>query len=125
MTLKWIMRAAGVGFGLIALAGFLMPNLLIGVWPWTLTPLTARVICGWFSLVAVGAFLLSFDSRWTAWRVTFVSIAVWTALLLFGGTLHPGDFNAGVVNWLTVGLSAQLIGMVIVYIMMESRLKKA
>ena len=36
---------------------FLFPNLLIPVFPWQLTPLTARSLSGW--LIAVGTLMLS------------------------------------------------------------------
>jgi hypothetical protein len=46
---------------------------VINSWPWTLTPLTARVMCGWVALLGVGAFTMSNETalermevRWKA-----------------------------------------------------------
>lgn len=40
-----------------AVVGFIVPQWFTGSFPWPLTPLTARVLCGW--LIAVGTLLLS------------------------------------------------------------------
>ena len=42
---------------LVAILVFIYPNLLIPVFPWKLTPLTARSLCGW--LIAVGTIMLT------------------------------------------------------------------
>ena len=40
--------------GFFSILLFLQPDLVIRVWPWKLTPLTARVIGGLFALTGVG-----------------------------------------------------------------------
>src|SRR5437588_270570 len=45
---------AGVGALLASILIFLAPQLAMSIWPWTLTPLTARVLAGWLLLPAVG-----------------------------------------------------------------------
>ncbi|MBI5877933.1 MAG: hypothetical protein HZB53_09795 [Chloroflexi bacterium] len=41
---------AGAGVGVAGVAFFAMPDLAIGLWPWTITPLLARVYGGWMML---------------------------------------------------------------------------
>ena len=47
----------GSGLAIGAMLVFIFPGLLIPIFPWQLTPLTARSLCAW--LVAVGAIMLS------------------------------------------------------------------
>ena len=55
------LRALFLGLGALltldALIGFVSPDYLISSFPWTLTPLTARVLSGW--VLVLGALLLS------------------------------------------------------------------
>ncbi len=68
----------------VALWMFMFPQAAIGVWAWKLTPLTARVMAGWFSLSGVGGLVLATEPRWSAWRVLLQSMMVWLALLTLG-----------------------------------------
>ncbi len=68
----------------VALWMFMFPQAAIGVWAWKLTPLTARVMAGWFSLSGVGGLVLANEPRWSAWRVLLQSMMVWLALLTLG-----------------------------------------
>lgn len=59
-----LLRVCGGGLAVGAVLVFLFPNLLIPIFPWQLTPLTARSLSAW--LVAVGTLMLSIsreDSR--------------------------------------------------------------
>jgi hypothetical protein len=56
----WLQRMClicGVGLTTMAIVVFVFPNLLIPYFPWKLTPLTGRSLCGW--LIAVGTLMLS------------------------------------------------------------------
>lgn len=62
--LQRLLRICGGGLAIAAILVFLFPSLLIPIFPWQLTPLTARSLCAW--LVAVGTLMLSMsreDSR--------------------------------------------------------------
>jgi hypothetical protein len=103
----------GLGWLLAAFAavGFLRPDLLAAIWVWRLTPLTARVLSGWFALLAAGGIVISRESRWSAWRVGLTSIGLWHALVLIGAVAHAGDFTAGPANWYTASVALVLLGM--------------
>jgi hypothetical protein len=49
-TLFWI---SGIGLIVLATSAFIVPALLIPVFPWQLTPLTARSLCGWIMISGV------------------------------------------------------------------------
>jgi hypothetical protein len=70
---------AARAFAVVALVAaaifFLAPTTAIEIWPWDLTPLTARVLASFTAQVGVGALVLSFDRRWSSRRLiveTFV-----------------------------------------------------
>jgi hypothetical protein len=96
--------AFGVGALAVGALAFVVPEIAIDVWPWQLTPLTARVIASLTVQVGVGALLLSADARWSAWRLIVQTFLVATALLLVGAVRAFGDFDAGnPLTWLYLG----------------------
>ena len=126
---RFVFRIFGFGMIFVALAGLVYPTILIRVWPWTLTPLTARVLAGWGSLIAIGNLVISNDRRWSSWRVGAVSIGLWHLLFLVGSVIHWQDFNGGQwLNWFTITIMGVLIFVSGLYIRMESvrsRMKNA
>lgn len=70
---RYIIGGVGSVNLIISLALFIQPELMIGLWPWMLTPLTARVIGGLFVLQAVFGVCLALDPRWSAARITLES----------------------------------------------------
>ena len=78
-----------------------MPQIAVDLWPWQLTPLTARVLASLTVQVGVGALMLSRDPRWSAWRLIVQTYLVATALLLVGAVRAFGDFDTGnPLTWL-------------------------
>ena len=91
-------RAAVIcGTGALAAAGlfFAFPDVAIEVWPWELTPLTARVLASFTAEVGIAALLLACDARWGSWKLLVETFVVATVLLLLGALLHLGDFDDG------------------------------
>jgi hypothetical protein len=72
VVLRPLERRLVVAVGLLALATglalFLAPGTMNDLWPWPLTPLTARVIGATFCLGGAGVGVW-FDPRWTSMRV--------------------------------------------------------
>jgi hypothetical protein len=124
---RWGLGLIGVIFWGFTLAGFFQPEWLISIWVWKLTPLTARVMAGWFALLGTGGLVIARDKRWTAWRAGMQSIGLWHLLVVVGALMHPGDFTQGLANWYLASVVAALLGMVALYITMEAgaRAKKS
>jgi peptidoglycan/LPS O-acetylase OafA/YrhL len=84
-------------FAVVALVAaaifFLSPTTAIDIWPWELTPLTARVLASFTAQVGVGALVLSFDRRWSAWRLIVQTFFIATVLLLVGAARAWDDFD--------------------------------
>jgi hypothetical protein len=107
-----------------AVAGFFNPNLIINSWVWTLSPLTARVLCGWIALLGVGAFTMSNEKRWSGWKTPLESIAIWHILVFVAAFMNPADFKTGLVNWYTLAIGVMLVGIFGFYPLMEMRRSK-
>ncbi len=115
----------GIAAMLWAVVMFLFPQFVIELWPWKLSPLTARVLGGWFSLLGVGGLYTSRDRRWSAWRVPLQSITLWASLVLIGALMNPGDFAGGVLNAFTVGTGLSILMLVAFQIWMETTRRRS
>ncbi|HST03364.1 MAG TPA: hypothetical protein VLQ48_01365 [Chloroflexia bacterium] len=125
-TLRMVAGITGVGLFLIALFMLIFPDTAISIWPWKLTQLTAQVIGGWFALPAVVGIMLSRDSRWSAWPVLLESQMLALVLILVSVVRAWSDFNqSNVLTWVfIVGISLLLVGVLTLYITMESRRRR-
>ncbi len=120
-----IFKYSGIGALVFVALGFLFPDFLIQIWPWTLSTLTARVICGWIALLGVGMFVLSIETRWSGWKVPLESIVIWHLLVLVSYALNPADFKNGLVNWYSLLVGILLAVAFCLYPWMEIRKRKA
>jgi hypothetical protein len=68
----------------LALVLLLFPAAMIAHWPWTLTPLTAQTLGGWFALPGVTALMMGWDGRWSAIQITLESQLIGLGLILLG-----------------------------------------
>jgi len=81
--LQWTLLVVGISLTIVTVMLFFFPSILIPVFPWKLTPLTARSLSGW--LAAVGTIMLSMrreNNRTRARLATPMLILVFPALLL-------------------------------------------
>ena len=124
-TVSHVLKLISAGSLLYAIIGFINPGIVITTWPWTLTPLTARVMCGWVALLGVGSFTMSQERRWSGWKVPLESIAIWHILVFLAAFMNPGDFKNGLLNWYTASIGVMLIGIIVFYPMMEMRSRSA
>jgi peptidoglycan/LPS O-acetylase OafA/YrhL len=110
-------RAAGVLALIVAAVFFISPHIAIDVWPWKLTPLTARVLASFTAQVGVGALVLSFERRWSGWRLIVQSFFVATAFLLVGAARAWDKFTAhDLKTYLYIGgLVAADIALLVLY----------
>ncbi len=95
---RWLRGLALLLGGTLTLGAvlvFVFPALLIPVFPWTLTPLTARSLSGW--LIAIGTILLSVRRENNRARVR---LAAPVFILLLPATLLQMLRYAGEVDWL-------------------------
>jgi hypothetical protein len=125
--LPWGVRALGGALGVLvtvsAVALFVAPELMIGVWPWTVSPLTARILSGWFALFGVVNGVVVLDPRWSGARILVQSQILGFTLVLIGVLRAWGNFDtANVLTWGVVGgMVVYLSAILLLYIGMETR----
>ena len=127
MFVRWIMAFAGIFQLAVGLFMFFMPQVFIPIWPWTLTPLTARVIGGWFSLPGAGGLMIAREKRWSAVRITMQGTLIYVGLLLIGVWRAWSDFDtAKPLTWAYLGmLTVSFIGIGFLYFWMERQKQTA
>lgn len=116
---RWGLGLLGVLLLGFALFAFVAPQSLVSMWPWQLTPLTARIMGGWFALLGVGGIVIARELRWSGWQVGLQAIAIWHVLVLLGALLNAGDFPGGLANWYLASVVLVLLGMAVLYVRME------
>jgi hypothetical protein len=123
-TVRWIPKLFSAFILIFVVAGIVKPALIIQIWPWKLSPLTELVMCGWISLLGMGGFIMSNESRWSGWKVPLESITVWHVLVLIGAAMNISDFTNGIVNWYTVSVLIMLVAIITLYLIMENQRSK-
>lgn len=122
---RWVNRVFGAVGG-VTLAGaaavFVFPQLAIDLWAWQLSPVTARLLAGWFALMGTGSLMLTGERRWSAWRVALQSFMFWHGLVLIGAFINAADFGErGIANGYVLATVLGLVGMGALYVSMETR----
>jgi hypothetical protein len=119
----WLIGAAGLATAAISLLLFLQPGLMIGVWPWSLSPLTARVVGAMFALPGLVGLGIATDRRWSAARTILEAQAFSIVIILIAAVRARSDFDPSrAATWLFIGgLSALLVGIAIVYVSLEAK----
>ncbi|HUR23714.1 MAG TPA: hypothetical protein VMZ73_07575, partial [Acidimicrobiales bacterium] len=102
-----MMGATGALAVLAGLFLFLLPARAIDVWPWTLTPLTSRVLGAIFMLGVAGLGVIT-DARWSAARLMLQVQVFMLALILIAAVRAHADFDAS--NAMTWLLMAGFVG---------------
>jgi hypothetical protein len=102
--LRWVIGLTGILTLLVSLFLFLSPPLMISLWPWTLTPLTARVVGAMFALPGIVGLGIAFDPRWSAARIILQSQSFSILMILIAAVRAWGDFDpAKIATWLFLG----------------------
>jgi len=124
--LRWLVGVVGVITVIIALLLFIRPDLMLAVWPWKLTPLTARVAGAMFALPGIVGLGIAADRRWSAARIILQAQAFSILVILIAAARAWGDFDlSSPASYLFVGgLAGLLVGIAVLYISMETRLKR-
>jgi len=107
----------------VALLLFIQPAVMIGVWPWQLTPLTARVLGGIFALPSIADIGTALDPRWSAARITLQSQLVSLAFLIVATIRAWPLFNPGnPATWVFVlGLGSLFVVLIVVHLWTDRR----
>ena len=123
--LAWWVRLfvglVGVATLLISIVLFVVPETMIEVWPWTLSPLTARVMSAMFSLPGLVGIGIASDARWSSARIILQSQAFSIILILIAAARSGLDPANPTTPIFTGGLMAMLGAIVLLYLLAETR----
>lgn len=126
-----LVRVALAGVGATAAVGavllFAAPTLMGGVWPWSLSPLTARVMSALFTLPAVVGLAMAIDARWSAARPLVRAQVLSIALILLATARARNEFDwSSAASWgFVVGLGALLTLLLATAQTMDGRARRA
>jgi hypothetical protein len=102
-----VLAAVGVLALVVGLFLYLLPAAAMALWPWSLTPLTSRVLgavtC--LGLAGIGALV---DRRWSSARLPFQVAGVMLTAILVAGVRARAEVDPG--NLLTWLLAAGFVG---------------
>lgn len=127
LLLPQAVRMLGGALGVIvtvsSVALFVAPELMVGVWPWTVSPFTARILAGWFALFGVVNGVVVLDPRWSAARLLVQSQILGFTMVLIGVVRVWTNFDpSNLLTWGVVGgMALYLIAILLLYIRMEIR----
>jgi|CXWL01.1.fsa_nt_gi hypothetical protein len=108
--LKRLMLGLGGVFLAAGTVFFLIPSLLIPHFPWKLTPLTTRSLCGWLLLVGLMLWTLAREGDRTRARLATPMLMALLPALVFQISRYWGEVNAAnPVLWLG-GLLFAVVG---------------
>lgn len=120
---RMLARITGVAITVVAIGLFVVPDPLMSYWPWTVSPLTARVLLGWFVLFGVVNIAVSFDPRWSAMKIPVQTQVIGFGLVLIGALRAWDDFDQS--NPLTlvfiIGFAMYLAALITLYVVIERR----
>jgi hypothetical protein len=105
----------------VSLLLFLQPDPMIRLWPWMLTPLTARVVGAMFALPGVVGLGVALEQRWSAASIILEAQAFSIVMILIATARAWNDFEqSNLLTWLFVGgLSFLLVVLAAVYTSIE------
>ena len=116
--------SALVGLAALCLGAYLylFPSHAIDLWPWQLTPLTARVMGAVLMLGVVGL-LIAGDPRWSSARIMLQVAQIMIVLILLGAIRAHDEFDSSrPMTWmLGIGLTAVLISAALFDLRMRRR----
>jgi hypothetical protein len=108
---------------IIGLMWFITPGPMIAIWPWTVTPLTARAMLSFFILSALTEVTLAFRTRWSEARFILQGQSFGLALILLSALLAWDSLQPAPQElWFFLGAMAfLLLANSALYLYMETR----
>lgn len=104
LTIRWAFGALGAILTVAAVLLFLFPQQMLATWPWTLTPLTTRVVSAIFILPGLVGLSVAYDGSWSSARYLLQAKAFTIILMLIAAYVARTDFDWGrPVSWLFAG----------------------
>jgi hypothetical protein len=119
---RWAVGLVGLGALVTGILMFLASPVMIGVWPWALTPLTCRVVGAIFCLGGAGVGVVG-DPRWLTVRLMLQVEVLMITLMGIGAVRARSELRTDrPLTWVMLaGFVAVLAGSVSLWLANESR----
>ena len=92
----------------------LFPDVIIPTWPWTLSPLTARVMSAMFALSGTVAIGVAHNRQWDAARIPLQAQALAIILILIGMIRASSEISpASWGSWLFIAGLLMVLSMIV------------
>ncbi len=98
----------------------IFPQLMIPIWPWTLSPLTARVMAAMFALPGLVGLGVAVDGRWSSASIIFQAQAISILFFLIAIVLNRDEFQ-----WSQLGSWTFLVGLLLVVVLIGLAAREA
>lgn len=120
---RYVLALVGAAASVTGLVLFAVPSLLIGVWAWDVTPLTARIVGAVLTLPGLVNIWMLWDSRWSAFRQVFQAQLVSLACIVIAIVVRFDDLEwARPSAWLfTVGIAVSAAVYLTFHLSLEQR----
>jgi len=94
----------------VGVALFVAPSTATTVWPWPLTPLTARVVAAWLVAFGIATALAALAGDLARLRTSAIAYTVFGVLALVALARYPGTVDwSGAPAWVFVGVTAAIV----------------
>ncbi|MFD4422999.1 hypothetical protein ACFWN7_16060 [Agromyces sp. NPDC058484] len=120
---RYSLAIVGAAASVTGLVLFVVPSLLVDVWAWDVTPLTARIVGTVLTLPGMVNVWMLWDARWSAFRRVFQAQLVSLAVIVLALVVRVGDLVwARPSAWLfTIGIIASVGAYVVFTVSLERR----
>lgn len=102
--IRLILAGLGVVLTVAAVLLFVVPDLMVDTWPWTLTPLTSRIMSSMFILPGLVGLAVAYDGSWASSRYLLKTKAITVALMLIAIIIARADLDwSSPTSWTFTG----------------------
>jgi hypothetical protein len=107
----------------LSLVLFLAPAVIIPIWPWKLTALTAQVLAAMFAIPGVLGLEIAFKLYWSAARRLLEAQAISFFMILVAILRSKADFSAGdlIYNTFVIAVVLILVALAVLFFQMKNR----
>lgn len=122
---RQLLGIMGVVLTIAAVILLFTPNVMISTWPWTLTPLTARMMAAMFILPGLVGLGMAYDGSWASARYLLKAQAISVALMVVAIVIARADFDwTSPTSWIfTAGMSGILLFIAYIHLIMKGQTK--
>ena len=120
-SIRRFLAVVGLVLVVVSLLLFLLPEVMIPSWPWTLSPLTARVMAAMFVLPGIVGLGIARDGRWSAARFILQAQIGAILFILLAILIARSDLDwSRIVTWsFAGGMSLLCVCLIFIYLTME------